>query len=236
MTNKKKNMDQSTRVSLVATPHKGIRNFLSQLSLQAGATDYADQAAVEALKQHFEEICVLLEEHAASENNFILPALEARVPGSAAHDEADHEELHQLQDSLAGKLGQILNSSMPEQQARRLGYEFYQGLSRLHAAHLEHMLEEETVTQSLMWQHFTDEELLQINGQIIRSIAPGIMLIWMKYILAAQAPSERVQLLGGLQANAPAPFFQQVMEVAKEVLSPRAYAQLEGELKAAPVG
>ena len=44
--NKLKTMNQPTRVSLVVTPHKGIRNFLSQLSLQAGATDYADADVV----------------------------------------------------------------------------------------------------------------------------------------------------------------------------------------------
>ncbi len=225
-------MEQSPRVSLITTPHKGIRNFLSQLSLQAGSTDYSKREAVQELKQRFEEIGLLLEEHAASENNFILPALEARVPGSTAHDEADHEELHQLQDSLLAQLNHILDSGATGQEAQQLGYAFYQGLSRLHAGHLEHMLEEETGTQVLMWQHFTDEEMMQVHGQVIRSIAPPVMLAWMKYILPAQTSAERVQLLGGLQANAPEPFFLQVMEVAKSVLPSPAYLQLEEGLRA----
>ncbi|MCO6491160.1 MAG: hemerythrin domain-containing protein [Phaeodactylibacter sp.] len=229
-------MNQPPRVSLVATPHKGIRNFLSQLSLQAGSVDFSDREAVEALKQRFEEICVLLEEHAASENNFILPALEARVPGSAAHDEADHEELHQLQDSLLAQLNRILDGNLTGQEARQLGYAFYQGLSRLHASHLEHMLEEETVTQVLMWQHFTDEEMMQIHGQVISSIAPTVMFAWMKYILPAQTPDERLQLLGGMQASAPAPFFRQVLGVARETLPVSAYIQLEAGLTSAVAG
>ncbi|MCB0550364.1 MAG: hemerythrin domain-containing protein [Phaeodactylibacter sp.] len=229
-------MNPSPRVSLITTPHKGIRNFLAQLSFQAGSIDYADREAVRELKQTFEEIALLLEEHAASENNFILPPLEARVPGSTIHDEADHEDLHQLQDKLLAQLSHILDADVTGQEARRLGYEFYQGVSRLHAGHLEHMLEEETGTQVLMWQHFTDEEMMQIHGQVIRSIAPPVMLSWMKYILPAQAPHERLQLLSGLQANAPEPFFQQVMEVAKEKLGTKAFGQLEKELKAVAAG
>lgn len=229
-------MNQSPRVSLIVTPHKGIRNFLAQLSLQAGSIDYSSREAVAELKQRFEEIGLLLEEHAASENNFILPALEARVPGSAAHDEADHEELHQLQDSLLAQLNHILDSGAAGEEAQQLGYAFYQGLSRLHAGHLEHMLEEETGTQVLMWQHFTDEEMMQVHGQVIRSIAPNVMLTWMKYILPAQAPAERLQLLGGLQANAPEPFFRQVMEVAKGVLSTPELTWLEKKLSAVVAG
>ncbi|MCO6480877.1 MAG: hemerythrin domain-containing protein [Phaeodactylibacter sp.] len=229
-------MNQSPRVSLITTPHKGIRNFLAQLSLQAGSIDYSSREAVAELKQRFEEVGLLLEEHAASENNFILPALEARVPGSAAHDEADHEELHQLQDSLLAQLNHILDSGAAGEEAQQLGYAFYQGLSRLHAGHLEHMLEEETGTQVLMWQHFTDEEMMQVHGQVIRSIAPNVMLTWMKYILPAQAPAERLQLLGGLQANAPEPFFRQVMEVAKGVLSTPELTWLEKKLSAVVAG
>ncbi|MCB9287906.1 MAG: hemerythrin domain-containing protein [Lewinellaceae bacterium] len=228
-------MKPQPRVSLIATPHKGIRNFLSRVSLEAGSVDYTNREAITGLKQHFEEICLLLEEHAASENNFILPALEARIPGSAAHDEADHESLGNLQASLLSKLEYLLRSGLTGQEARQLGYEFYQGLSRLHASHLEHMLEEETVTQVLMWQHFTDEEMLQIHEQVIRSIAPSVMLTWMKYILPAQTPAERVQLLSGLQANSPTPFFQQVMEVAKRILTSQAFNELEEELKAVPI-
>ncbi|MCB0597535.1 MAG: hemerythrin domain-containing protein [Lewinellaceae bacterium] len=227
---------EPSRVSLVVTPHKGIRNFLSQISLQAGSIDYANREAVEGLMQRFEEISILLEEHAASENNFILPALEARVPGSSAHDEADHEELHQLQDSLLAQLNHILDADITDEEARRLGYEFYQGLSRLHASHLEHMLEEETVTQITMWEHFTDEEMLEIHARVIQSIPPPVMLAWMKYILPAQTPVERVQLLGGLQANAPAPFFRQVLEIAREVLPAQAYIQMEGSLTASMAG
>ena len=158
------------------------------------------------------------------------------MPGSAAHDEADHEELHQLQDSLLAQLNHILDSNHTGQEARQLGYAFYQGLSRLHAGHLEHMLEEETVTQVLMWQHFTDEEMMQIHGQVIRSIAPPVMLAWMKYILPAQTPDERLQLLGGMQASAPAPFFRQVLGVAREVLPVSAYIQLEAGLTSAVAG
>ena len=233
--NKLKTMNQPTRVSLVVTPHKGIRNFLSQLSLQAGATDYADRTEVTQLKRQFEEIAMLLEEHATSENKYILPALEERAPGSSAHDEADHEALEQLQGNLLAQLEQLLDPGIPDQQARRLGYEFYQGLTQLHAAHLEHMFEEETATQALMWQHFTDEEMLQIHGQIIRSIPPEVMLAWMKYILPAQTPEERRQLLAGMQANAPAPFFRQVLGVAEKVLEYPAYAQLEAVFKTVEV-
>lgn len=220
----------SSKISLVLTPHKGIRYAFPQLSIKAGNTDYTDRSDVEALKAQLEEFGDLLEEHAHIENEFILKPLEARVPGSAAHDEDDHERLYAQQEDLIAKLNRILEPAISPEEAQRTGYEFYQELSELHAAHLEHMLEEERVTQTLMWQHFTHEEMHGIHQQIIRNIPPAKMLSWMKYLLPALNAAERRELLGGMQAGAPAPFFRQVMAVAEGVLSPTDFGKLEASL------
>lgn len=223
-------MKSSSKPSLVVTPHKGIRYAFSQISWKAGSIDYADKTEVAELKAQMEEFGELLEEHAKTENEFILKALEARLPGSSDHDEQDHENLYALQEALLAKLEGILHPTIPTSEAKSIGYEFYQDLSKLHAAHLEHMLEEEQVTQVLMWTHFTDEEMLDIHHQIIQHIPPAKMLAWMKYILPALNYEERFGLLKGLQAGAPAPFFEQVMSVAEAVLPAKAFEKLDGAL------
>ncbi len=221
-------MSQSSRFSLVTTPHKGIRYAFPLLSMKAGSLDFTDKKAVADLKEQLVEFGELLEEHADLENRFILKPLEERVPGSANHDEADHEQLELLQEQLIAKLDSILSSNAEE--AVKLGYEFYQDLSMLHAAHLEHMMEEETVTQNLMWQHFSDEELFAIHGQIMACIPPPMMLSWSKYILPALNPAEREAMLKGMQAGAPAPFFEQVMGIAQATLSANDFEKLEESL------
>lgn len=223
-------MKSLSKPSLVVTPHKGIRYAFAQISMVAGNTDYTDKAEVAKLKAQLEEFGDLLEEHANTENEFVLKALEARMPGSADHDTEDHEHLEETQTKLLEKLDGILQSWFTPDQARQVGYSFYQDLSQLHAAHLEHMLEEEQVTQVLMWTHFTDEEMLDIHHQIIQHIPPAKMLAWMKYILPALNHEERLGLLKGLQAGAPAPFFEQVMSVAEAVLPSKAFEKLDGAL------
>ena len=223
-------MNSSSKPSLVLTPHKGIRYAFSQLSWKAGNIDYTDKAEVAELKAQMEEFGELLEEHAKTENEFILKPLEARLPGSSDHDEQDHEHLYALQEALLAKLEGILHPTIPASEAMSTGYEFYQDLSKLHAAHLEHMLEEEQVTQVLMWSHFTGEEMMDIHHQIIQHIPPAKMLAWMKYILPALNHEERFGLLKGMQAGAPAAFFEQVMSVAEAVLPANVFEKLEGAL------
>ena len=215
---------------MFSTPHKGIRNFLPQLSMLAGSCDYTDPEEVKMLKVRLEETLELLEEHAQAENEIILSALEEKAPGSGTHDQEDHHKLHQMQDKLRAGLNHLASPGIRPEEAMRLGNELYQDISLLHAAHLEHMVEEETVTQSLLWQYFTDGELLQLQGRIIGSMNPELLLKWWKYILPAQNPTERLKLLINIQASTPADFFEQVLAVAKKNLSASAFEKLAAGL------
>lgn len=220
-------MKQSTRPSLVLTPHKGIRFAFAQITMKAGSLDYANPAHVADLTAQLVEFGGLLEEHAHLENQFILTSLAARVPGSADHDEQDHIALELLQEEVMAKLESLQEPGLSPQEANARGYAFYQDLSKLHAAHLEHMLEEEQVTQALLWDNFEDEEIMALHFQIVSNIPPDKMLAWTQYILPSLNHAERIELLKGIQMGAPAAFFAQVMERTEAVLSKEAFEALE---------
>jgi hypothetical protein len=223
-------MKQSTRPSLVLTPHKGIRYAFAQITMKAGSIDYANPEQVADLIDQVTEFGDLLEEHAHLEKEYILAALAARVPGSADHDEQDHIALEELQSVLMSKLENLQEPGLSPQEANARGYAFYQDFSKLHAAHLEHMLEEEQVTQALLWDHFSDEEIMGLHFQIVSHIPPDKMLAWMQYIMPALNHAERSQLLKGMQMGAPAEFFELVMARTKSALSEEAFEALEEEL------
>lgn len=223
-------MEQSTRPSLIVTPHKGIRYAFAQLIMKAGSLDYTDKAKVADLKTQLDEFGALLEEHAHLENKFILKPLELREPGSSDHDKKDHLALEALQVEVLAKLEAILDPRISDTKARAMGYAFYQDLGKLYAAHLEHMLEEETVTQPLLWKHFSDMEIIGLHVQIVRSIPPDVMLSWAKYLLPALNLNERIELLAGIQAGAPPAFFEKIMGIAEETLPTPDFLKLESKL------
>jgi hypothetical protein len=220
-------MKQSTRPSLVLTPHKGIRFAFAQITMKAGSMDYANPVQVADLTAQLVAFGELLEEHAHLENQFILTSLAERVPGSADHDEQDHIALELLQEEVMAKLESLQEPGLSPEEANARGYAFYQDLSKLHAAHLEHMLEEEQVTQALLWDNFVDDEIMALHFQIVSNIPPDKMLAWTQYILPSLNHAERIELLKGMQMGAPAAFFAQVMERAEAFLSEEAFVALE---------
>lgn len=231
-----KNINQSNtnmstkRMNSFDVPHKGIRNGLSQLSLFAGKTDYADKAEVAKLYTLGKEVFEILTTHANDENDVSLKALEDRLKGSSHHDIEEHIRIHVAQSKLEDFLKQIHSDSIEGRDASEKGATFYAMLSDFHADYLRHMAEEEKETQVLLWQHFTDEELAQHRAEIMKKLKPETLLLWLKFIVPAQSHKEKVGLLSNFKAMAPSDFFKRAMDVIKNAISPDEWNALHESL------
>lgn len=214
------------RVDVLYTfPHKGLRNALSQLSFQAGSTNYGDQQELDDLKQISKEIVLLLDLHMRSEEDILLPALELRVPGSTEGNHEEHEHLGEKIKRFEAMLNEILITP-----PRSNGASFYLIYNDFHSMYIAHMAMLETKINDLIWANFTDEEMMKMHGQIMASLTLEQIMMWFKYIVPALDFIERSVIMGGLKAYAPAEFFESVINMLKEHMSESAHLQLEAML------
>jgi hypothetical protein len=212
-------------------PHKGLRNALSQLSLMAGHTDYAVPEEVAELHRLGSRVFGILTMHAQDETSVTLAHLETRCAGCSRHDAEDHEQIHLMQQGLEDQLNAINTGTTNKKNMTEAGDEFYLAFSEFHGRYLEHIAEEERVTQLLLWQHFTDEELHAHRGEVMAGMPPPTLLIWFEFIIPAQTRAERIALLTGFKQLAPPAFFAEGMAVVQKVLPAPQYEQLETTLK-----
>jgi len=208
-------------------PHKGLRNGLSQVSFLAGRTDYSNPAEVEQLYQLGTRLFTILTIHAEDENSVTLAHLETRCPGCSQHDLDDHEEIHRAQQNLEQQLAAIRAGVGEGKNMTHAGAEFYLAFTEFHGEYLGHTAEEERVTQPLLWQYFTDEELAAHRGEIMAKNPPQTLLIWFEFVVPAQSHAERIGLLTGFKRMAPAAFFAEAMRVIQSALPPLEFRRLE---------
>ena len=187
------------RYPIYESAHKALRNLFSQVLFKAGNTDYSDAAASELLFTQSEELFRLLASHAHSENTYMLSLLEEKVPETAVLDELDHARLEALQEKAENMLAMIQAGTTDP----RFTHAYYRALGDLYAEHLLHMLHEEEVTQEAFWQYFTDAELYEMTGNIVKSVKPDDSMAWFKYMIPALTQTERIAMLGGIKQAAP---------------------------------
>jgi hypothetical protein len=203
---------------------------MSQLQLLAGKTDYSNQAEVAQLFRLGEDVFKILRIHATDENEVTLAELEQRCAGSSGHDLDDHEHIHRAQDSLEKLLADIYANSEAGRDVVQDGEEFYLAFSEFYGTYLEHTAEEERVTQPMLWKHFTDEELASHRGKIMARNPPQTLLTWFRFVIPAQSHKERMGLLAGFKKMAPASFFNEGMQVIKQVLTEKEFEELNKAL------
>ena len=213
------------RLDLYRNVHKGIRVMLADLVREAGRADFTDPAELERLKSRAGEIFELLESHAHTEDRFIMPLVAAHDPALAKEFAAAHGEQEALLPSLLAGL-ELIDAAAPD--AIERGHLFVLRFSRLAGELLMHMADEELEINAALWKSMSDEELVQVERELVSSIPPDKMARYLRYMLPAMNPYERVTFLGHL----PPPVFEFVRSLATEVLPAEEDLRLSSDLAA----
>lgn len=218
------------RVKLFEAAHKGLRNALSQFSFALGKCDFNNSNDVNRIHSLGKDLCMLLNIHANDENTIILAELEAKLPGSSKHDMDDHERLERDQDAIEKLLDEIKELNAKGEDAVGMGAELYMKFSKFHGEYLLHTVDEETDTQRLLWENFTDPELHTIRGRIISKFTPEVFEKWQSYIMPAITQSDIVMMMGGMRTAAPEQFTK-LMAMAEKYLPADEFSAINSKLK-----
>ena len=208
--------------------HKGIRAELFAVTQAAGRLDPScadDRAAVAA---HLRSIADLLVSHAEHEDGAIQPVLHVELPALAERIESEHEllegrvrDLTSLADVTGGSVGAV---------ARHEAHTLYVELASFTSAYLAHQDLEERVVMPALESVVGADAVVAIHQAIVGSIPPPEMARSLALMLPAMNVDDRTELLGGMQAGAPAEVFGAVWSLAGSVLTPADHGALAARL------
>ncbi len=208
--------------------HKGIRNELFGVTLDAGRIDPGDDRAVSGVATRWTNLVGLLVAHADHEETFVQPVIEEFTPVYA-------EEIAETHARLEGQMAQLelladrAAESCPEQR-RLLTHRLYLGLASFTAAYLEHQEFEEFEVMVMLSEHVSPEELRALDNAIVASISPEMMGQSLSIMVPAMNIEDQAELFGGMQAGAPPDVFAGAMGLAQSVLEPARYETLASRL------
>lgn len=212
--------------------HKGLRWALARVLSRIGATSPTNDADVSAVVTEVHDLIVGIESHIAHEEELIHPAIEARRPGATNDLVEDHTEHATILGGLRVLLAAIRTGSPATRPA--LWRALYLRFAGLLADNIHHMAEEEEVTQPLLEELYTSEELHEIHARLLASIEPGEMLASMKIMLPANEFEVRLAMLDAAKHAMPPEVFAGVFAQATVFLTPDEIEALAMRLLRAP--
>ena len=210
------------RPELYAMVHKALRTRLFDLNVELARCDFADADQLKIARSTYQRTVGFLREHHEHEEKIAEPVFQERCPSLVEANRTQHEE---IEAKLARLDGLIAELDAPQAAMRaEIGKRLVRGYDDFLAAYLAHMQHEETVIQKVLWEHFSDEELVGVQGRIQGSIPPARFAEWLEIILPAVNLDERATMLVSIKAKAPEPAFKMACEIAARVLGQTAFA------------
>jgi hypothetical protein len=163
----------------------------------------------------------LLSSHTDTEDKFIFSALDAKIKGASSHNKEQHVELEKLQEELKSNMQRLSTSTTLEE-----AYRFYLQVSKFQIIYLDHMLEEEIVTQEIIWENLSVKEQLAIRRSIIQKMDPETCSLWLKNIITSQNEAENVPIMEATQQYMLPDRYTSLLRNLKEQLPPKVFENL----------
>jgi len=220
--------DAVPMIDLYRDIHKAIRAELFATTVQAGSLDPSDRQSRLDLATRTDGLVWLLESHAEHEDTGIQPAIEVNLPDLAEKIVADHHELEARIVGLRDLSASIAEDGGPG--ARAAGQGLYVELAAFTSTYLAHQDLEERVVMPALAAAVGPEVVFGIHLGILAAIPPADMARSLALMIPAMNIDDRTELVGGVQASAPAEVFAGVWGLVGSVLSPADVAALGARL------
>jgi hypothetical protein len=215
-------------VNIYGNIHKAIRAELFRLTTTSGRIDPADRGARVATAADLNHLMDLLVSHAEHEDAALQPAIVTHLPDLAERIENEHATLETRMDGLRGLAGD--NVDAPRSEQRHTAYRLYVELASFTSAYLAHQDVEERLVMPALESAVGVEGAFALHEKILGSIPPAEMAEGLGLMLPVMNVEERVEMLGGMQENAPAEVFAGVWGLAGSVLTASDYAAVAARL------
>lgn len=220
------------RFDMYALIHKGVRACLADTQGALGRLDVFDPAEVAQTAAQVRDLLGLVRSHMHHENQYLHPALEVRRRGASRRSATDHVAHERAIEDIEAAL--LATECADAATRAEYAHVLYQRFSLFVAEQLEHMHQEETENNQLLWQAYSDAELLQIHDALVQAIPADEVARAMRWIVPAVTPAERAQMLGAIQEKTPARIFAATLGSLRPHLAPLDWVKLTAALGPGP--
>jgi hypothetical protein len=212
---------EKVTVNMYRDIHKGIRAELFAVTTAAGSVDPADAAAVGAVGARWTNLVQILVAHAQHEDVWMQPVIERYAPVQGEIIAREHPQLEAQMAALELLADRAANSCPIE--SSLLVHRMYLGFASFTAAYLQHEEFEELHVMPVLSEKVSADELRALDNALVASIPPEQMAQSAAIMLPAMNIENRVELLGAIQADAPAEAFAGALALGQAVLDPADY-------------
>jgi hypothetical protein len=217
------------RYNIFNQVHKGLRALLYETIIKLQQTDFTDAEDADEAVQQVKIILDLFDEHAHTEDTFILPAIVEYEPSVVDVFAQEHVKDLALSNKLNGLL-QAFSLTISPDAKREIGTAISNAVFEFMLFNLEHMKKEEDVLNKLLWRYYTDQVLHGITMNIVANVSADKMPFYNKWMMRGLSNTEIINWLKQIKNNAPEFVFNSYVDLAINELAENRWQKIQEQL------
>lgn len=175
--------------------HKYVCFAINELERLIARTDFRDNAALQHVKEEFEELMEMLRAHAAYEDERLHALLKAKGSMIYMHAEEEHKEY----DIIIYELRSMLNKIAESEARIEQGYQFYLQFRHFAGINLLHLHEEETKILPELQRLYTDDELKLVERETYKQMSVEDLQHMLEVLFPHMNPSDKEAFLSDIK-------------------------------------
>ena len=197
--------------------HKGLRAMLYDTALTLQQTHFADRDQSDAAVKKVRTTVEMINAHTTHEDHFIFPAIQEYEPSLVDLFTLDHLKNHALSEKMTHLLVAHNHAIRPESKIET-GQAIIRGFQEFMVYNLEHMSNEESVLNEILWRYYSDGEIESISKRIVRSRHYDEAVITTAWMMRGLSNAEISNWLKAVETTAPRQVFAQLFSIAEKEL------------------
>ncbi|WP_256010424.1 hypothetical protein [Desertivirga xinjiangensis] len=191
-------MDQ--RYNTFYYSHKGLRGMLFHTGIAIQKIDFSSRHETNKFLIKLTEVLELVERHSFHEDQYIFPHLTKYDEHLMLELENDHLHGQRLSETLI-KLINDVRIAEDVHIRQKLGMQIFLDFNRFIAFHLQHMEKEEEKVNVLLWENFSNQEIVDMKGAIVGPDHSPKLLTEITWILRSVSVREKSHWLEGMSTR-----------------------------------
>lgn len=213
-----------------AMSHKAMRAMLFSTALNLQHADFSEKTQMEVILNSLQSILNSFDEHADLEDDYILPLAKKYNPELLQAFENEHIKDRRLTSDLNTAIS-YYRSSINNSERALNGSRIFYALMSFISFNLDHMNREEIEFNSVIWKHYSDEELESVHNKIATTRTPEQKQISGYWMLSSCNIHELSEWLMGIKKTAPHAAYSALLINAQKILTPERWELLEREIE-----
>lgn len=205
------------RLNFFSYSHKGLRYALSDFAFEFGKLDFNNTPKLQELSDELRKLSKFLHFHALGEDKYVFPMIRSKADSLFDLLSKQHTEFDPLENDFLETIQKLPN--LPEGDERTvLGEEFCSKFNFFISLYLRHLQVEERDLLPLLWENYSDADLMVAAGKFASTMPPEVVGYAMGVMLPASNFDERVGLMSNMKKNAPPEAYRNIEKLAQTKL------------------